>query len=780
MRRVGSPAGRGVTTAMGESRNANPDQLDELADMLCTLSYEGVYGDLANIFDRARALDVSDDVTGLTSLLTFLSDIAPQLRDRATLLRDGTPAPDWGMGPPPSQEAVEEYQEELEASPDELFEVVGQDNIEDFLVLARQDELSEEEMEEMRSLLGAYSDDPNFAAALVDEMGMEQFLALTRRIDGSDTEAAHDLRGELAHVLTASFWVPGNLRPGTPEYEEWITTGPGRAYAARLEAFQYSGEENLADAAQLVRGLINADDLSMTQLSALNEFLRNNNHPESGDFNRSLMDAIGPEGLVELSERLPELANSGDEQLRDHYAELQTNIANSLGNATNVDQSSIPQAQWYIDFMSEFYEVGRGEHTISFSDESDPHGIENVRGYQMLLNLMEEGHGYSTGFLTDVAADIRDAESDGTHFWALGPTDENEIEHGEGSERFARDPMNCVLRIMGQHPDAATTYLSDQDNLDYLIEREYLMAFGHDHHDPRYAYGGFGDALEAATTGHRSGSDQPYNRTPEGDQLMREVVERFTEDQGALIADDGPFADIRPQLGQMAAAYMGEFQHSVSGNDLLYDGNPPALFNDPDLDVDYFLSQVGRDPDAYATIIGAQQAYTTAAVDVAMNYVTVEEPPRANRINDAVAPGALIAGIMSSARADAIRDGIVASDEEFNSRLGLAQEVAGLVVEETTGRIPVFGGAVGWGANHLTESLIGQFERDSSQQAYEEGDNQWQAGRNATIDSAEHAIEVAAGEQWPEDSIIGFQNGADNMISTKYNEGVHMHWEDEE
>ncbi|MBL1068287.1 DUF6571 family protein [Streptomyces sp. 7-21] len=772
---------------MTDIRSANPDELDALADLLRTPGDGGAYGELTDILNRARELSASSELAGLVPLLSWLADTADQLRDKAALLRGDTPTPDWGSGPPTAED-LERFQNQANADPSSPFETVGQANLDRILKLAQQEELSEAEMEEMRSLLGAFSSDPQFAAALVDDLGMAEFLALSRRVEASgDSEEARELREELARVLTASFWLPGDIRPGTEEYEQWTENTPqGQAFAERLAAFQLASEEDLAEAAELVEGLIgNASDLSQQELFMLNEFLSSNSQASGGDFNRALMDAIGVEGLVTLAERLPELAyGGGDPALSEGYADLQTNIANALASATTVPHPSDPwyhhwavtsQAQWYEEFMAEFDEVGRSEFVVSFSAETDPRGIENVRGYQMLLNLMEEGSGYSAGFLTDVAENIREAEGDGTYFWPLGPVDATEIEYGTADQRFARDPMNSVLGIMGQHPDAATAYLSDPANLDYLIERDWLPAFGSTHHDPQWDYSGFGDALEAATTGRRAGSNDEYARTPEGEALMREVVERFSADNGALIADDGPFTDIRPQLGRMSAAYIAEMQYAVSRRGLMFQGDDaPALLRD--LPVDYFLAQVGRDPDAYAAITGANQAYTALAIDMAVNGVTAEEPPMANRVNDAVGPGATIAGIMSSARAASIRDGVVESDEEFNSRLGVAEDIAGLVLDEATGKIPVVGGIVGWGAGELSESLFNTLERDNSQQAYEEGDRMWQSGRDAYSDFVLDALERAVGDR--EDvSATSLYNGAVGEIDDKYDQ--ELHWDGE-
>lgn len=804
---------------MADVRSANPDQLEILADKLCAPGDGGAYGDLAAIFDRARALGASGEVTSLAPVLTWLTDTASQLRDKAALLRGDTPLPNWG-GSAPTPADLEAYEERANADPDAPFRVLGQANIDRFLELAQRQELSEEDLEEMRSWLGAFSSDPNFAAALVDQMGVADFLALARRVESQadgldDPTVARDLRNQLALVLTAAFYLPGGMRPGTDEYDEWVENTPqGQAFAARLEAFQNSGEANLADAAQLVSGLINADDLSAPELFTLNEFLASNY--QNGDFNRALMDAISPEGLISLAERLPGLANGGDEKLRPGYADLQTNIANAVASATDVGrpQPGAPwyehwavtsEAQWYVDFMSRLHEAGM-ENYFDTDITDDPGG---VRGYQYLVTLLQSGSGYSTGFLTHLADNIRSAEdpSRGGNklIWR-----ETLISYGRGHEPreapewFAQDPLDGVLGIMSRHPDAAATYL-DPDNGDalaYLIndrnwELDHVMRISGEDvrtttEETAGARTGFAAALEAATTGRPAGSsdDTPFQRTPQGDRVMREIVDRFSRDEGALIADDGDFAFMRPQLGIMASAFMEEFNYTLGDTANLLHAHEAAL---PDLfetdngalPVDYFLGQLARDPDAYGALTGAQQAFTALAVEVAMNEHTNSGVNIGDRVEHAIAPGARIAGILADARAAAVFEEGIADDEAFNEKLEIAETAAGLVIGEGVGllteRLPVGGDIVSWGVEELQSSIFDALKRDTSDEAYADADDEYRAAREAAGDAARHAIDVAGNDYVPanpdEDvdaTLTDLKNGVGDIIDSNWE--VHYHW----
>jgi hypothetical protein len=740
-------------------------------------------------------------------MLTWLSDTAGNLRDSATLLRGGTPAPPWGSGIP-TQEDIDAYQEMLDADPHAPFDVIGQSNIDSFLALARQDELSPEEMDEMRSYLGAFSDDPNFAAAVVDQMGMEEFLALSRRVEGSDSEEAQGLRDELARVMTAAFWVPGNMRPGTDEYDEWTENNTqGQAYLARLQALQGASEENTAEAADLVNNLINDEDLGLSELNALNEFLRNN--AQSGDFNRALMSEISPEGLVTLAERLPDWARNGEEDLRGGYADLQTNIANSLANATDVGrpQSGDPtyphwentsQAQWYLDFMADFEAAGRSEVDVGFTDGSP----FNVYGYQMLVNLMDSGNGYSTGFLTDVADDVRDFEetSDDESLWQA-QTDSAGVDGIAIDEmyRLTLDPMNGLMGIMGRHPDSATTWLDPEngDNLDYMInDREWNATLstwvaGYNYGDYHTVVpadrSGFGYALEAATTGHVAGSDQPFNRTEAGDRVMHDAVEAFSGDQGALIADDGPWVSIRSQLGNASVPFIEEFQYTIGdhANLLHAEGDDvPNLFggNSGDMPVDMFLSQVSRNPEGYAAITGANEAFTTLVVDVSMNDHSRSGVDIGERLENDTAPGISIAGILSHSRASATFDAEIADDAAFNQNVDIAETAAGLLIGEGVGlltsKLPVGGDVIGWGVEELQSSIFDSMRRDTSDEAYADADDEYWAGREAMGNTIRNAIDVAGEDyvpQQPNEDV----NATLEDLKLGVGENVNSHWNDE-
>ncbi|RBM20387.1 hypothetical protein [Streptomyces sp. PT12] len=123
-----------------------------------------------------------------------------------------------------------------------------------FVELAQDDELSATDLRRMSRYLEDHADDPRFAAFVVDEIGMAEYLLLADRTDRAATELnsagglAGDLRAGLGTALSTSLGVPGDMStapPGSPAYAQWLQTGEGRDYTRRYEAFIDAGGSRL-------------------------------------------------------------------------------------------------------------------------------------------------------------------------------------------------------------------------------------------------------------------------------------------------------------------------------------------------------------------------------------------------------------------------------------------------------------------------------------------------------------------------------------------------------
>lgn len=111
----------------------------------------------------------------------------------------------------------------------------------EFIGIAGDGDLSEEDKSRLEGLVSHADRDLAFAEYLINTMGMGQLLALScwsRRWqtvdDPSDTNSLLDSRGGL---LTAAMRVPGDLEPENRRVPEWADNSPqGQRYADRLDA----------------------------------------------------------------------------------------------------------------------------------------------------------------------------------------------------------------------------------------------------------------------------------------------------------------------------------------------------------------------------------------------------------------------------------------------------------------------------------------------------------------------------------------------------------------
>ncbi|MEO3753316.1 alpha/beta hydrolase [Streptomyces sp. B6B3] len=233
---------------MGDYRSADPDKLEELADKLWTSGDGGAYGSLANFMDRARALDASGELSRLQPLLEWLRDAAQQMREGARILRGGEeeyrePIPGY----------VDSDDDDSGVQAEWNFEVSNQFHADQFLDIANQEELSEQDISQLQGLASVADEQSDFASYLVDEIGMEAFLDLWQRVDHASadmSETAQDdaeaLRTSMGNILNAAMWVPGDLEPGTDAYQNWVdTTVQGQRYEERLDAFNLAGAQQL-------------------------------------------------------------------------------------------------------------------------------------------------------------------------------------------------------------------------------------------------------------------------------------------------------------------------------------------------------------------------------------------------------------------------------------------------------------------------------------------------------------------------------------------------------
>ncbi|WP_079195077.1 DUF6571 family protein [Streptomyces sp. CB02400] len=348
--------------------------------------------------------------------------------------------------------------------------------------------------------------------------------------------------------------------------------------------------ENAEDIATRLAG---GEKVSATELAELDRAFRDN--AKSKEFSQTLLNGLGASGTMELTNRLSTLSHDGKN--KGTFAGLQEGLANSLATATKN-----PDSAFYKKFRTDMQRVGVQEFDLDVASQKISVGVghgQQVRGYQSLVTLMQEGNGYSGQFLKDLATDIRAAEDKkqggNPDIWDLTGRFS-----GKEDGWFANDPLDGVLGIMAKDPETATSYLDPgpggkNDNLSYLLtERDWdhvdttrwqgkVQVTGDDTFD-QDVRAGLGLALAAGATGNVAGAEgTEFGRhTAAQARVMHETVNlldyghvdgTFGEDKkeprtgkaDELLAGD-EYASLRAPLSQALADYSPDVVETINGD----------------------------------------------------------------------------------------------------------------------------------------------------------------------------------------------------------------------
>ncbi|MEV7733800.1 DUF6571 family protein [Streptomyces sp. NPDC088921] len=557
-----------------------------------------------------------------------------------------------------------------------------------------------------------------------------------------------------------------------------------------------------ADATHAAELMKKGDKLTDTELTQLNHLLKSNQG--DAEFSTNFYQQLGQKGTLQLYGQLAlQTADAGDER-KALLQELQRNMGNNLATATNPGKTPHLDEQWTADLRK----LGT-QHIALYPDSMR----EGPYGYQLLGGILRYGN-YDSSFLTPIAEHVTQLHAKDPYFFAGTKSDFGDPEYGfnpSGKNGAGYDPMNSVLEALGHSPQAATDYFTppmekyaedgthkgelaniDGSNsyLDYLVNKDYesfLDITGHDPDAAKKSMNDFpdslGHALEAATNGRPWDGDPNANSVPHSDAqaaLARQIVDKFGGEGGPELLngkDGAPYEATRDSLGNIAAEYMGDVQRAVSGHDdLTVSGTSAGLQAST---TEPFLAAVGQDPDAYAAITGSQQAYTSGVVDNVINGESSSTVSDSERVRQAVAPGSIVAGIMSEARAEAIFETHRASDADFNESAETASKWVGRGLGLATGaiKVPVVGDVAGWAVEDIQSSVMESIQRDTTTEARYEAGLEYTAGRESTQDAAAAAVDRAtASGRLNQDTIDDLRKGAVTQAGTSHSEG--SQWED--
>ncbi len=392
--------------------------------------------------------------------------------------------------------------------------------------------------------------------------------------------------------------------------------------------------EHAKDIATRING---GEKVSTADLAELGRAFRDNSsRPE---FTQAFLNGMGAENALKFTNRLNDLAYHDDKKHKATYLHIEKGLANSLANAMQD-----PKSQFYTEFREQLKEAGTEKFDLKEAGErpnviSRGHG-QQVRGYQSLVTLMEQGDGYSASFLHDLADDIRTAEDKkrggDPSVWDL----QGDFGGKQGGW-FANDPLDGVLGIMAKDPAAATSYLDpgpgrENDNLQYLLkERDWKLIDTpewrgnietHTDHETeeRDVRTGLGLLIESSATGHTPlGPNQdPWPVTPhtEGQaRVMHDVISGLGPDQSV-------HENMRDPLARALASYtedthqilggMGSSQYvtSATGDGFFRDGDKVHMAVSQK-DLTQFMRGLADDPGAYATLHKAESRYISLEME---------------------------------------------------------------------------------------------------------------------------------------------------------------------
>lgn len=578
----------------------------------------------------------------------------------------------------------------------------------------------------------------------------------------------------------------------------------------------HSAYESLNDA-QVERALELAhkgDAMTDQELAELNRLIRYNGREKDGEFATEFYEGLGgPEKTLQFYAEMSIDGTGGDaSKVRlDGVRDLQQNMGFALANATDPDTRSHLPASWGADFRR----LGTQEIGWERGQWSKPYG------YQVLGGLLRYGN-YDARFINPIAEHITQLhKEDPFRFLNNKPMGSEDLYgfNPSGKLGTGNDPLNSVLEALGHSPEASEKFFTDPPtayNEDGTVKKDgkvgftsYLDVFtdkdfewtvdtndinimaDEDKTKTALGYGpeALGHALESATTGRPYDSDataDAIRHTPERAGLVNDIVNKFGAEPGLIRHNEngdideqsGPLYAMRGSLGDITAEYMGDFQSTLAGGGDQFTTFGESAGLDPD-NAHRFLAEVGQDPDAYASITSAQQAYTANVVNDVVTGDSDSSVSDAERLRNATRAGGIVAGVMSESRADAVLDYHTASDKEFNEAAAEKQKWAdrllGMGVDKVAERVPILGAPLEWASEDIQESIMKSIEKDSSDQAEGDATRTYHEGRSAVMDSARTAVGAATRDSgFTADTINDLKNSAANGADDGHTAGATM------
>ncbi|MGW4897623.1 WXG100 family type VII secretion target [Kitasatospora sp. NPDC004240] len=515
--------------------------------------------------------------------------------------------------------------------------------------------------------------------------------------------------------------------------------------------------------------------ISDPELVELNSLLAaGQNDPK---FSTKFYNDLGPKGLLESWNGMvgdEKQFNGASDARWKMYQDLQRNLGLNLATATRSTNEPHLSEQWAADLRKAGSETMWNQPRRQGGTDYAPYG------YQVLSGILRTGN-YDPKFLNPIAEHVTQLDKDDKYWPApfYGPHSDRRgfnLLGADGGSGF--EPTTAILEALGHSPEAATKFFHDTPtayNTDGTVKpngkvepSDYLKYFTQDKdytpdtvsqkNDLRQAGmksgpDALGHALEAATTGRPYGDiGAPLKHTPDQAAVMERVVQVFgTHGDGGVLdelkGEDAKLAPLRDSIGHMTADYMGDFQRSLSPHkeDLPTNGFPADL---KEVHTRGLLDALGRDPEAYGSIVNANQAYSTAVVRNQIDAGGTDFARLESDIGSTSRAGGVISGILNEARVNEVHQNHATSDKEFNESLernaGRVEGVFSATIGLATERVPLAGEVSDMIIGEIKDAVVKANEQDTTEDGRQEGRGLVADGRAGAALGAQSAVQDAA------------------------------------
>lgn len=483
---------------------------------------------------------------------------------------------------------------------------------------------------------------------------------------------------------------------------------------------------------QKAKDLLNLpkDQITPEKAKELNDLLKRNNNPE---FNKRLMQELGPQALIEDSARYSaagsKLAESGDTAGADTFKETQRLLGESLASASQ--NGGLKENDFTQKLMD--------QAAKPLAD--DP--IHN--GYRALAPLLEHGQ-YDKSFLVPIAEHMTrlDAITPGVGLQnPYNPGSLPSLDNPyviDGNKSGTTNPLDTVMGALDRSPQAAADYFTGDNadhgqykdangkdlaaikgnsanpNIDYALDHSGEASNGYSLDVNRV-----GNALEAATTGLPA--DSTATTLPTRTQDMADVAQHLTHRFGgeggghADLMPDGKFEDIADNMTDMAQAYMPDIHNSFLEDELgnVSEDDKHLVLPVNGVGADFtptdsarLLQALGQHDGAIHDLLGSNETARSAMLEQNFN----AHGENLDELQEALGPSAMVTEILSDAAADTIVQEAADADEATNKLIDLGASA----VSETASIIPA-PPIVSWAASEAIDAAAEGLHTDSSAEA---------------------------------------------------------------